>query len=173
MASTGIGAKNQPGRRHELKRSGPIKRTRKSPSERIDGLTAKERHRQGVWDLYVPEFTDIEPWEVCWWGRENPDHAEECRGELQSCHIISVQALGQIYGSALHRSQAGGYSDPILEVDLYWLIADPRNGVPGGEVCHGRNEGRVLHLPHYPEAFFGFLDEFGLGYVFEGTGERR
>ena len=125
-------------------------------------MTPEQRHRAGVWQRFdAPYGGDPD----CFW---HPAGAPECRGRMQSCHIVSRQRLDAMHRHAALMARNGRpHNASLLAVDLDELIADGRNGVPGRAVCHGRNEGPVLHLSAYPEDFLTFVADYGLEHVID------
>ena len=122
-------------------------------------MTPEQRHRAEVWQRYAPDGGDP----ACFW---HPDGAAHCIGRMQSCHIVSRQRLDAMYRHAALMARSGRpHNASLLAVSLDELIADGRNGVPGRAVCHGRNEGPVLHLPFYPEEFLIFLADYELDHL--------
>ena len=125
-------------------------------------MTPAQRHRAEVWQRYAPDGGDP----ACIW---HPDgSAPECYGPLQSCHIYSAQRLKIDWRNARRLARdRRPHNEALAAVPLDDLIADGRNGVPGRAVCHGRNEGPVLHVPYYPEEFLIFLADFQLEHVID------
>lgn len=122
-------------------------------------MTPEQRHRAGVWQRFAPDGGDP----ACFW---HPAGAAECSGRMQSCHIVSRQRLDAMRRHAALMARNGRpHNASLLAVSTDELIADSRNGVPGRAVCHGRNEGPVLHLPFYPEEFLIFLADYELDYL--------
>lgn len=127
-------------------------------------MTAAERHREDCFRRRADEYEQVR----CHW-HPDPLEADDCRGRLQACHIVSANRLKWLHDQATWRAESGmPHNELLAAVDLDDLLADGRNGVPGAELCHGRNEGAVLHCEP-PEDFYEFLADFGLEYVYENA----
>lgn len=145
-----------------LSRRSQIKRKPRPP--RSAGPSPAQIHREEVFASHGA---------VCWWaadheGPEGHRDGQECGGRLQSCHFIAVKRLQGIYAQAMIERDQGKPARAVLAVSFEELVADDRNGVPGCELDHVRNEGPVLHADP-PACFWDFVGEFELDHVVDNA----
>lgn len=124
--------------------------------------TPAQLHRESCFRLHADEHERVS----CYFKAEG-----NCRGPLQSAHIISAQTLKRTRNEALIRFVQGERL-PILEFTEDELVGAGANGVPACSAHHHLHEGPVLHCDP-PAVFFEWLSLVGLENVWEGRKEPR
>lgn len=84
----------------------------------------------------------------CWFNELWP---HPCDGPMDPCHLLDAQYLR-------HQAELAGLEPD----DLYALVYDPRNGIPGCRSYHHRFDNGFIRIyqPQLPAAFFYFVADW-------------
>lgn len=103
----------------------------------------------------------------CWLATFDP-RGRPCYGRMEACHFLKRQAVERdVAYNVRDRLEAD-----VVE-DLAHLAAwDPRNGIPGCEVHHGRFDSHLMpplevDREHVPEDVEAFARDWGLEHVLD------
>lgn len=90
--------------------------------------------------------------ELCWLAQFAPAGAEECRGPMQRCHLVTKRRLRELWRQVHHPKSVRpkGWVRAALPKTLQQLLEDPRLWRPGCERHHRlMDERRSLRVPRW------------------------